>query len=522
MTDAGRRALLLASAVTIGLLGGAPSGRAASKVERVVSPGGIEAYLIREPAIPFLSLALHFRGGAALDPAGKEGLAHMTSGLLDEGAGDLDSQAFRTELEDRAIRLSFEAGRDEFTGQLKTLTSERERAFELLGLALSQPRFDAEPVERIRQQIQAELRRRAEDPDYLASRTWFETAFPDHPYGRPAQGTAESLASITSDDLRQFVRARLAKDNLVVGVAGDVSAAELGPLLDRAFGALPATSAPTDVAQVKPAAGRTVVVRKDVPQSQVVFGQEGLARADPDFYAAYVANHILGGGGFGSRLTDEVREKRGLAYSVYSYLYPMDHAPLWIGGLGTANAMVSESIRLVRDEIARMAAGDVDGAALADAKTYLTGSFPLRLTSNDQIASMLVSMQVDNLGSDYLERRNDYIEAVTLGRCAARGQAPVPSRPAADGGGRRPGGRRGLKAVRPANGLFAGPGPASGPEPGELRRARTVRWAPAASCLNCRRPGMLPVASRRRPAEHQCQPSVPCRQAWSTGSPPVR
>ena len=415
MADVWQRALLLGSLLMVGVLGMAPASHAASKVERVVSPGGIEAYLIREPSIPFLSLALHFKGGSAVDPAGKEGLAYMVSGLLDEGAGELDSQAFRTELEDRAIRLSFDVGRDAFTGQLKTLTSERERAFELLRLALSEPRFDAEPVERIRQQVQAELRRRAEDPDYVVSRTWFETAFPDHPYGRPVQGTAESLAKITSDDLRQFVDERLAKDNLVVGVAGDVTAAELGPLLDRAFGDLPAVSAPVDLAPAKPAAaGETVIVRKDVPQSRVLFGQEGLARHDPDFYAAYVANHILGGGGFGSRLTDEVREKRGLAYSVYSYLYPMDHAPLWLGGLGTANAAVDESIRIVRDEIARMAAGDIDAAALADAKTYLPGSFPLRLTSNDQIASMLVSMQVDDLGIDYLERRNEYIEAVSL------------------------------------------------------------------------------------------------------------
>jgi zinc protease len=415
MADVWQRALLLGSFLMVGMLGVPPASHGASKVERVVSPGGIEAYLIREPSIPFLSLALHFRGGSAVDPAGKEGLAYMMSGLLDEGAGELDSQAFRTELEDRAIRLSFDAGRDAFTGQLKTLTGERERAFELLRLALSEARFDAEPVERIRHQIQADLRRRAEDPDYVVSRTWFETAFPDHPYGRPVQGTAESLANITTDDLRQFVHNRLARDNLVVGVAGDVTAAELRPLLDLAFGDLPATSAPVELAQAKPAAlGETVVVRKDVPQSRVLFGQEGLARHDPDFYAGYVANHILGGGGFGSRLTEEVREKRGLAYSVYSYLYPMDHAPLWLGGLGTGNAAVNESIRIVRDEIARMAAGDVDAEALADAKTYLTGSFPLRLTSNDQIASMLVSMQVDDLGIDYLERRNDYIEAVTL------------------------------------------------------------------------------------------------------------
>jgi zinc protease len=414
MADVWRRALSVGSVIAAGALGMASTAHAASQVEHVVSPGGIEAYLIPEHSIPFLSLALHFKGGSALDPAGKQGLAYMVSGLLDEGAGELDSQAFRTELEDRAIRLSFEANRDAFTGQLKTLTEHRERAFELLRLALTQPRFDEEPVERIRHQIQADLRRRAEDPDYVVSRTWFETAFPKHPYGQPVEGTAESVANISTADLGEFVGARLAKDNLVVGVAGDITAGQLGILLDRAFGELPATSAPVDLPRAVPATGGTIVVRKDVPQSRVLFGQEGLPRDDPDFYAAYVANHILGGGGFGSRLTEEVREKRGLAYSVYSYLYPMDHSPLWLGGLGTANAAVSESIRLVRAEVVRMAAGDIDAATLADAKTYITGSFPLRLTSNDQIASMLVSMQVNDLGIDYIERRNDYIEAVTL------------------------------------------------------------------------------------------------------------
>jgi zinc protease len=414
MAEVWGRALPLGLLVMVGALGAAPATHGASKVERVVSPGGIEAYLINEPSIPFLSLALHFKGGAALDPPGKEGRAYMVSGLLDEGAGELDSQAFRTELEDRAIRLSFDAERDSFSGQLKTLSEQRERAFELLRLALVAPRFDPEPVERIRNQVQAELRRRAEDPDYLVSLRWFDTAFPDHPYGRPVQGRVESVATITGDDLRQFTRERLAKDNLTVGVAGDVTAEELGRLLDLAFGDLPDTSAPIEIADTEPAGGGTVVVRKKVPQSWVMFGQEGLARDDPDFYAAYVTNHLLGGGGFTSRLTEEVREKRGLAYSVYSYLYPMDHAPLWLGGVGTANAAVDESIRLVRQEVARMAAGEVGAEELADAKTYLTGSFPLRLTSNDQIASMLVSIQVDDLGIDYLEERNGYIEAVTL------------------------------------------------------------------------------------------------------------
>ena len=423
MADVWRRALPLGLLLMAGALAAAPASHGASKVERVVSPGGIEAYLLSEPSIPFLSLALHFEGGSALDPAGKEGLAYMVSGLLDEGAGELDSQAFRTELEDRAVRLSFDAQRDAFTGQLKTLSKHRERAFELLRLALVEPRLDPEPVERIRNQIQAELRRRAEDPDYLVSLAWFEAAFPGHPYGRPAQGTLESIAAITDADLRGFARERLAKNNLVIGVAGDVTAKELGRLLDLAFGDLPEGSAPVAIADTEPAGSGTVVVRRNVPQSRVMFGQEGLARDDPDFYAAYVANHLLGGGGFTSRLTEEIREKRGLAYSVYSYLYPMDHAPLWIGGVGTANAAVDKSIRLMRGEVARMAAGEVDAEELADAKTYLTGSFPLRLTSNDQIASMLVNIQVDDLGIDYLDKRNGYIEAVTLEdvrRAAAR------------------------------------------------------------------------------------------------------
>lgn len=413
MVERGWR-LVLNGALALGMLATSAPAGAAAKVERVVSPGGIEAYLVSEPSIPFLAMSIHFAGGSALDPSGKEGLAYMVSGLLDEGAGALDSQAFRTELEDLAIRLSFDAQRDSFTGALKTLSEHRRRAFELLRLALVEPRFDAEPVERIRHQIEASLRRSSEDPDYLASLTWFETAFAGQPYGRPVRGTLESVAGIDTANLRTFVSTRLAKDNLTVGVAGDVTAAELGELLDLAFGDLPATSTPVTLTTTAPLGGETIYERRDVPQSQVVFGEAGLARDDPDYYAAYVVNHILGGGGFTSLLTEEVREKRGLAYSVYSYLYPLDHAPIWLGGLGTSNRSVEEALRLVRQEIERVARGEISQERLDDAKTYLTGSFPLRLTGNDRIAQTLVGMQVDDLGIDYLDRRNAYIEAVTL------------------------------------------------------------------------------------------------------------
>lgn len=394
-----------------------------SDVEVVRTPGGLEAYLIHAPAVPFLSMAFDFEGGGALDPEGKEGLAYMVSGLLDEGAGDLDSETFRAELEDRSIRLSFDATKDSFTGSLKTLTEERGRAFELLRLAVTQPRFDDEPVGRIRTQILSSLDRQLEDPQYLANESWFATAFKGHPYARTTQGTPASIEAITTDDLRGFVGRRLAQDNLRIGVAGDITAEELAPLLDATFGALPREAAPAAIANTEPTPGGTTVIRRDLPQSVVMFGHGAVARDDPDYYAAYVANYILGGGGFSSRLMEEIREKRGLAYSVYSYLYPLDHASLWIGGTGTENARVSQSLEILRAEVARMAAGDVGQQELDDAKTYLTGSFPLRLTSNDEIARMLVGMQTARLGPNFLKDRNGFIETVTLGdlqRVAAR------------------------------------------------------------------------------------------------------
>ncbi len=396
---------------------------AAAKVEEVVSEGGIKAYLISEPAIPFMSLSFRFAGGAVSDPDGREGVANLVSVLLDEGAGSLDSQAFQTELEDLAVRLSFGAGRDSFSGDLKTLTENRERAFELLRLALNEPRFDDAPILRMKSQVQAGLRRRLDDPDRLASRTWFERAFGDHVYARPVDGTIETVEAITTNDLKSFVASRFARDNLLIGVAGDITADELGPLLDHAFGGLPETAEALPAVPIAPENIGVSVVRQDVPQSKVLFGQKGLMRGDPDYYAAYVTNHILGGGGFSSRLTKEIREARGLAYSVYSYLYPTEQAPIWMGGLGTSNASVAEALGLVQSEIQRMAEGDVNEQELADAKTYLTGSFPLRLTSNDRIAGLLVSMQVHDLGLDYLEKRNGFIEAVTLDdlkRVAAR------------------------------------------------------------------------------------------------------
>ncbi|MEK9672351.1 MAG: pitrilysin family protein [Rhodospirillaceae bacterium] len=387
----------------------------AAKVERVVSPGGIEAWLVQDHLNPIITVNFSFRGGSALDPAGKEGLASMAASLLDEGAGELDSKALRQVLEDLSITLRFDEGRDNFGGRLKTLTEYRDKAFGLLADALTKPRFDAEPVERLRAQILAKLRHDAENPDAIAGKALMAELFPGHPYGKPSDGTKESVARIMQADLKKFVADRLARDTVAIGVVGDIKPEELAPLLDKTFGRLPMKAAPWKVPSIAPKAhGQTVVVDKTIDQSNILFAEKGLARKDKDFYTAYVMNHILGGGGFTSRLYTEVREKRGLAYSVYSYLNPMDWSAIYIGGAGTANARVKETLDVVRDEWRKMAETGVTQQELDDAKSYLTGSFPLRFTSLDRIASMLVGMQLDDLGMDFLERRNEYIEQVTI------------------------------------------------------------------------------------------------------------
>ena len=395
----------------------APRPAAAVAVERVESPGGIVAWLVRDRMVPLVSIEFSFRGGAALDPAGKAGLADMTTSLLDEGAGDIDSQTFQRKLSDLAVSISFDAGMDTIRGSLKTLNRTRDEAVGLLALALTKPRFDDDAVERIRQQILAVLARHSTDPNDIAGRVWWKVVFPDHPYGMPVEGTEATVAAITADDMRALVAERFVRNELIVGVVGDITPEELGPLLDRAFGGLPAHKGiRPPLPEARPAAasiGQTYVVEHEVPQSVVLFGHGGIKREDPDWYAAYTMNYILGGGGFASRLYEEVREKRGLAYSVYSYLTPLSAAGVYSGGVSTANERVGESIAVIREVWARMRDEGAGEEELRDAKTYLTGSFPLRFTSTDRIARMLVGMQYNSLGIDYIEKRNAFIEAVS-------------------------------------------------------------------------------------------------------------
>ena len=388
-------------------------GAFAATVQEIKSKGGITAWLIEDHTNPVISVRFLFKGGAALDPIGKEGLANLVSGLLDEGAGRIDSQSFQARLEDEAISLHFSASKDSFSGTLKTLSQNLGSATELLRLALTQPRFDAEPVERMRAQILASNRRDMEKPQTIAVEKLFSKLFAGHGYARRTDGNAESISSITRDDLVGFVKTMFAKENIVIGVAGDMGPDALAKFLDDAFGSLPAKPSTKMVEEIKPKLdGMIKVVEADIPQSVIIFADRGVKRDDYDFYAALVMNHILGGGSFTSRLYDEVREKRGLAYSISTSVYPFDHSGIILGHVGTENSRVSETIKIIKDQWADMVKNGVNSDELMDAKTYLSGAFPLRFTSSGAIAGILVGMQANDLGLDYLDRRKSYIEAV--------------------------------------------------------------------------------------------------------------
>lgn len=408
-----RCAILCLCVAIIGIATLSLPSHAAAPIERVRA-GAIEAWLIQDHTNPVISLRFAFRGGSALDPKDKVGLARLVSALLDEGAGELDSHAFQSRLEDLAVRLSFDVGQDTFGGSLQTLSDKRDAAFDLLRLALTAPRFDEEAVSRMRAQLEASLRKDLEDPDSVAARRLYALLFPDLPYGQPVNGTLEGLSRVTVEDLRGFVRGRFAKDNLVIGIVGDITPAEAERLIARTFGSLPQRASPWTIADVAVnAKGGITVVEMSVPQSAIVFGQRGLKRNDPQFYALMVLNEIIGGGTLTSLLFNELREQRGLVYSVGTALIPLDHAALIIGSAGTSNERVGESIQLIREQWQRVAERGVSAEQVADAKTYLTGSFPLRFTSTGRLAALLVSIQLETLGLDYLDRRNNLINAVT-------------------------------------------------------------------------------------------------------------
>jgi len=411
---ASRAAIALAAGVLLALPACWPA-QATTKIQHLVTPGGLEAWFVQDATVPVIAMQYAFDGGTSQDPAGKPGVATLVASLLDEGAGDLDSQAFHARLDRRAIELNFNATRDQLRGTLRMLKDDCNEAFSLLRLALTAPRFEAADIERMRAQIMSGLRRQSTDPGSLAGVKFMAAEFGDHPYGQPTNGTLDSVPAITVGDLRDYTRRVVAKDTLKIAVVGDVDAATLAKLLDDTFGALPAKSELTMVADVRASAPpQRYFIPLDVPQTVVMFGGPGIKRDDPDFMAGYIVSHILGGGGLSSRLYREVREKRGLAYSVAQYLSWMQHSALFLGNTATRADRANQTVETIEAEVKRMADAGPTQAELDEAKSYLKGSQMLALDTSTKLASALLQFQLDRLGIDYIEKRNAMVDAVTL------------------------------------------------------------------------------------------------------------
>jgi len=393
----------------------APATSRAENVQRVKTPGGLEAWLVENYAVPLVAMEFAVRGGAAQDPVGKPGLATMLAGLLDEGAGPHDAKEFHRAIDDLAIHLGFGADRDSISGHLQTLSRNTDAAFDLLRLAVAEARLESDAIERVRGQIVAELRREANDPEWMVARAFREAAFPGHPYGRPVRGEMATIDALQRDDLVAMRDRVFARKDLKIAVVGAIDAATLATRLDETFGAWKAENDLTPVAATTIAnVGQRKVVPLDIPQSAMRFGRPGLSKTDPDYFAAVVVNHILGGGTFTARLFREVREKRGLAYSVYSQLNEYDRCPMLLGGNSTKNERAGESLRVIEEQFRELGETGPTADELDKAQKYLIGSYALRFDTSTKIAGQLVNLQLDGFDPNYLDERNAKIAAVTL------------------------------------------------------------------------------------------------------------
>ncbi|MEL7213539.1 MAG: pitrilysin family protein [Pseudomonadota bacterium] len=388
--------------------------RAAVDIQEVTSPGGITAWLVEEPSIPFTALELRFRGGTNLDRDGKRGAVNLMTGLLEEGAGDLDSRGFAVARDNLAASFEFDSYDDAVSISARFLSENRDEALALLRTALIEPRFDQAALDRVRAQVLAGIRSDLKDPDEIASAAFSAAVYGDHPYGSNETGTIETVTALTREDIVQAHQDVIALDNLYVSAVGDITADELGTMLDALLGDLPAEAAPLPPrVEIETEAGVTVVPY-DTPQSVAIFGHRGIDQDHPDFFAAFILNNIFGASGFESRLMTEVREKRGLTYGVYSFLVSKDLAEVMVGQLASSNERMAEAIEVVKDEWARIQSEGVTQEEVDAAKTYLTGAYPLRFDGNGRIANILVGMQMTGLPIDYAETRNDRINAVPL------------------------------------------------------------------------------------------------------------
>lgn len=384
-------------------------------IKEVRSNSGITAWLVEDHSLPIISLQFAFKGAGAInDTAENQGRAKLLSNTLDEGAGDLSSQEFQKELSDNSINLSFSSSRDNFSGQLKTLTRYKEKAFSLLNVAITKPRFDEEPLQRMKQANISRIKSSITDPNWIAARLQNDLIYSNHPYSLNSGGTISTLNNLTPQDLREFKNSYLTKDNLVIGVVGDITVDELKIQLDKIFGSLPEKSKKNNINSTALHKNGVFLYKKDIPQTIIKLSYPAFDRNDPDYYAAQIFNYIFGGAGFGSRLMEEVREKEGLTYGIYSSLSFLNQSQKFYISTSTQNDKSNRVLEIINKETNKIKNEPITEKELNNAKNYIIGSLPLSLTSTSKISGLLVALQKNDRPINYLDNYKTNIEKVTI------------------------------------------------------------------------------------------------------------
>lgn len=396
----------------------ANSAHALPPIQSFELENGARVLFVETHELPMVQLSVAFDAGAARDPRERRGLALLTHGLLDEGAGGMSSDEIALRLEETGAELQGESGRDSARFEFRSLSDPAllGRASAMLGTILARPDFPAEALERERRRVLVALARDEQSPAEVGERRFFDLLYGPHPYANPPEGEAAAVRTLARDELAAFHRRYYAGANAAMAIVGDLTPGQARELAQRVLGNLPRGEPAAALPPVPPTGtGQRERIGFPSQQTHVFLGQPGTTRDDPDYFALYVGNHVLGGGGLVSRLSNEIREARGLAYSVYSYFQPMREAGPFLVGLQTRNDQAGQAVEVTRATLARFVADGPETEELEAAKRNLTGGFALALDSNRKIAGQLLNIAFYRLPLDYLDNYVRRIDAVTAG-----------------------------------------------------------------------------------------------------------
>ena len=385
----------------------------ALEFDQLKTKSGISFWFVKDSSIPIVSVSFSFRGGSSLENEKKQGLSNLMTSLLDEGTRNLSASEFKEVMKVNGIKLNISSQKDKIEGSFQVITSQVSEGFKLFYEALNHPRFDDSEIQKVRKQIISSIKIDQSNIPTIASNLFNKNFFGEHSFSRNIKGTIESIKKINRNDLIDFRKA-FQKSNLVIGVSGNIDKNEIKKQIDLVFSEMDDSFKISKLERFLSLAQGDKIFKITTPQTSVLFGHPGFERNNDNFFALRVANYILGGGGFQSRLYKNIREKKGLVYSIYSYLLPYESDGVLIGGFQTRNESVYKTVSTVKNEWDRMRKIGISKEEFQNAKDYFNGSFTRNFTSTLSIARLLQVVQYYKLGEDYFNRREEIINNLEL------------------------------------------------------------------------------------------------------------